>query len=136
MTYWRKGGLNVSTENSGNNRGNLNNLIPHQFKPGESGNPGGRPKKLPITDYIFDQLEKPIPAAMKAKLAPAFAEVFGENATVGEMLAFKLIAQAAKGNMQAMNTIMNRVEGRVSEKVSLSGPESEPVVFRVIRADV
>jgi hypothetical protein len=123
----------VSTENSGKNKGNVNNLAPHQFKPGESGNPGGRPKKLPITDYICEQLEKPIPAAMKDKLPPIFTAVYGDNATFGQMLAFKLLAEAAQGDVRAMNTVLDRVEGKVKPSVGLSGVNDGAVVFRVIR---
>jgi Family of unknown function (DUF5681) len=126
----------VSTENSGKNRGNVENLVPHQFKPGESGNPGGRPKKLPITDYILYQLEKPVPASMKAKLPPTFTEVYGDNATFGEMLAFRLVADAANGNMKAIATVLDRAEGKVTQKMALSGEASEPVTFRVIRVNV
>jgi hypothetical protein len=72
-----------STENSGNNRSNVSNLTPHQFKPGQSGNPGGRPKRQPITDYLIDQLDKPIPLSMKSTLPKTFFDVYGENATFG-----------------------------------------------------
>jgi hypothetical protein len=126
----------MSTENSGKNRGNVNSLAPHQFKPGQSGNPGGRPKKLPITDYVIWQLEKPIPAAMKEKLPPLFTEVCGEDATFGQMLAFKLVAEAAKGDMKAMNAILDRAEGKVRQNVGLSGPDEDALTFRVIRVDI
>jgi hypothetical protein len=118
-----------ATENSERNSENAKNLAPHQFRPGQSGNPGGRPKKLPITDYIIEQLEKPIPAATRAKLPPIFTEVYGDKATFGEMLAFKVIAQAAKGNMTAMNTVMDRVEGKVRQNVALTG---DGLVVRII----
>jgi Family of unknown function (DUF5681) len=126
----------LSTENSDKNRGNLTNLVPNQFKPGESGNPGGRPKKLPITDLIMDQLHKPLPKEIIAKLSPTFSEIYGENATFGEMLAFKLIIQASQGDMRAMNILMERVEGKVTQNLAHSGSTEEPIVFRVIRVNV
>jgi hypothetical protein len=39
-----------------------------KWKPGQSGNPGGRPKKKPVTDYLIDQLDQPIPESMKSQL--------------------------------------------------------------------
>jgi hypothetical protein len=125
-------GADASTENTGQNtrRGKVENLTPWQ--PGQSGNPGGRPRKLPITDYIIGQLEKPIPAAMKAKLPAAFTEVYGDDASFGEMLAFKVIDQAAKGDIRAMNTVMERAEGKVKQSVSLSGEDDNEAVIRVV----
>ena len=109
-----------TTQNSGENSG-VANIVPHQFKPGQSGNPGGRPKKQPITDYLIDQLDQPIPEAMKAKLPPIFVEVYGTDATFGQVLAFKLVAQGLKGDMQAAKEILDRVEGKVTKKLEHSG---------------
>jgi hypothetical protein len=36
------------------------------------------------------------------------------------MLAFKLVAEAAKGDMRAMNAVLDRVEGKVRQNVGLS----------------
>lgn len=125
----------MSTENSGRNRGNVENLKPHQFKPGESGNPGGRPKRLPITDRLLDQLEKPLPARMKASLPELFAEVYGADPTFTDLLAFRLIEASGKGNLKALALLLDRVEGKVPQNVGLSGESAEPVVVRVIRCD-
>jgi hypothetical protein len=108
------------TDNSVNNSG-VANIVPHQFKPGQSGNPGGRPKKQPITDYLIDQLDQPIPEVMKVKLPPIFVEVYGTEATFGQVLAFKLVAQGLKGDMQAAKEILDRVEGKVTKKLEHTG---------------
>ncbi len=126
----------MSTENSGKNKGNVENLKPHQFKPGESGNPGGRPKKAPITDRLLVQLEKPLPARMKAKLPSLFADVYGEDATFTDLLALRLIEACTDGSLKALALILDRVEGKVPQGLRLAGESAEPVVFRVIRCDV
>jgi len=109
-----------STQNSGQNSGHAN-VVPHQYKPGQSGNPGGSPKKQPVTDYLIDQLDQPLPDSMKEKLSPIFVEVYGTEATFGQLLAFKLVAQGLKGDMQAAKEILDRVEGKVAKKVDHSG---------------
>lgn len=110
-------------------------LRAHDFRPGQSGNPGGRPKKLPITDYLKIQLEQPIPPAMlnamRESARSAFLEVYGPSPTFGQMLAFKLVQMAAKGNMLAMNTLLDRTEGKVTQKVS--GEDGGPIEFIVRR---
>ena len=124
----------MAAENREKNRSNVENLIPYQFKPGESGNPGGRPKKRPITDYVREQLENQIPTAMRAKLPAAFVEVYGESATFGQMLAFQMVAKAATGEMHAMREVLDRVEGKVSQR--LASDETNSIQLTVRRIDV
>ncbi len=126
----------MSTQNSEKNSGNVSNLVPHQFRKGQSGNPGGRPKTLPITDHLINQLGKPIPASMRAKLSPIFTELYGDDATFAEMLAFRLIADAANGDVKALKLVLDRVEGKVAQKMALSGAEAEPVMFTLVRMGV
>lgn len=97
------------------------NIVPYQFKPGQSGNPGGRPRKQPITEYLIDQLDQPIPETMKTQLSPIFVEVYGTEATFGQVLAFKLVTQGLRGDMQAAREILDRVEGKVTKKVEHGG---------------
>jgi hypothetical protein len=37
---------------------NPQNVIPHQFKPGQSGNPGGRPKGRRAVDDLLDLIQE------------------------------------------------------------------------------
>lgn len=127
------GGKGLPTENSGDYKGGAANLAPYQFKPGQSGNPGGRPKKLPITDYLVEQLAMPVPPEMKKGIPETFLRLYGENATFGELLAFQVIAKAADGDMKAIHVIFDRVEGKVSQNVALSSSENSEVVFRLTR---
>lgn len=121
----------VPTGNSEENRGRVENLIPYQFKPGESGNPNGRPKKSPVTDHVKDQLEGPIPRAMldsmKEGARAVFFEIYGPDPTFGQMIAFKLVAMSAKGDMMAMRELLDRVEGKVVQKAELTGAGGGPL---------
>lgn len=71
-----------------------------QIKPGEVRNPGGRPKKKPITDAYATLLENELNAK---KLAQAQFD------------------KACAGDTQAAKEIADRVEGKVLQGVRLEG---------------
>jgi hypothetical protein len=58
------------------------------------------------------------------------------SSTFGPMLAFKLVAKASKGDMKAMNAVLDRVEGKVRQNVGLSGANEDALTFLVIRVDI
>ncbi len=82
---------------------------------GVSGNPGGRPKKLPITDVLREELEK------RGK----------HNVMVSRSIARKLIDLALAGNIEAMHLIADRAEGKVPQRVEQSGPDGAPIQFDI-----
>lgn len=73
--------------------------VEHQFKPGQSGNPGGRPKKKAVTEAYERIISDP-------KVAQAIAQ--------------GIIRAARKGNVRAAAEIADRVEGKVSQDVNLN----------------
>lgn len=103
----------------------------YKWKPGQSGNPEGRPKKQPITDYLKGQLEELIPLtmldAMKEGARTVFTEIYGDRPTFGQMIAFKLVQTSAKGDMMAMRELLDRVEGKVAQKTQLTGADDGPI---------
>ncbi len=83
------------------------NLKPYRFQPGQSGNPGGRPKKTPLTDALRALLEKAAPGALKDKdYARAIAEA--------------LARRAARGDVSAIREVCDRVEGKPKQAVELA----------------
>ncbi len=93
--------------NSGNNsgrRGNLQNLKP--FRPGQSGNPGGRPRRGKFANVLESLAEELVPDDPKRR-------------TRKKLLADQIFLQAAKGNVQAFAEIVNRVEGKAVQRVDL-----------------
>lgn len=90
-------------ENSegGKRRGRPQNLVP--WKPGQSGNPGGRPRRKPISDAYTAILE-----AQDAK-----------GVTGAQMIALAMFQQALKGNVQAVREITDRVEGALRQSVDV-----------------
>lgn len=77
-----------------------------QFGPGESGNPGGRAKKI-LTQALRLELAKPFPGDEQGR-------------TYGQVIAAKLVAAAAAGDLQAAREVADRVEGKAAQSVELS----------------
>ena len=49
------------------NNENLEKGARYRFKPGQSGNPGGRPKRRPISECYLELAELPLPEADRTK---------------------------------------------------------------------
>lgn len=76
-----------------------------QFKPGESGNLKGRPKR----DWTWSgELQKAVEKAEKS------------GKTLKEIVANSLIHQAKRGNIQAQKELMNRMDGMPQASVDLT----------------
>ena len=87
---------------------------PFQFQPGQSGNPGGKPK-------IHQTLSMEC-ARLLAKSAPAEALAalrLPPGSTFAEAIAVALCTQAVRGNVSAAREITDRTEGRVPASVDV-----------------
>ncbi len=82
----------------------------HQFKPGESGNPKGRPTGTSLTAIIKRVL----------------AEKDGEGA---ERLIAVAVRQAHKGDFRFWNALIERNEGKVADHISADGKLTVEVVY-------
>lgn len=76
-----------------------------RWKPGQSGNPGGRPKKLHITDAIRAELEREGPDGVPNDAA----------------IARVLVQLARSGNMDAIREIADRTEGKARQRIESAG---------------
>lgn len=75
---------------------NTKGIEKHKFKKGQTGNPNGRPKKLPQLDALI-------------------ADVLGEEKdgkTAAEAILMAMRAKAAKGDVRAAELILNRAYGK------------------------
>jgi len=88
----------------------LANLKP--FPPGVSGNPNGRPKGTGLTGRIRAALDK-------------------EEGKVADALVKAAIEAALNGDFRFWQEIINRVDGKVADKVT--GEDGGPVVVNFIR---
>ena len=86
-----------------NSRANLQK----PWKKGECGNPKGRPKGSGITDKLKKILDEPAKE--------------GSDMTTAEVLARAAIKAAAKGDHRFFKEILDRVEGKVKDKVEVDG---------------
>lgn len=78
-----------------------NKLAPKPFKKGESGNPKGRPHKLPEIDALV-------------------AEILGEDKdgiTAAKAILMKLRAKATSGDLRAAEMLLDRAYGKPKQSI-------------------
>ena len=91
----------------------------NKWKPGQSGNPSGRPRRLPISDRYAAMAELPLPDYVLAALKLSEAERPAIK-TYGDALALSQFRAGIKGKTEAAREITDRVEGRARQQVELS----------------
>jgi len=72
-----------------------------QFKPGVTGNPNGRPKKLPGLDKLL-------------------AEVLGEDLAEAKTILQALVVRAKKGHVRSAQIILDRAFGKETLPIAMS----------------
>jgi Family of unknown function (DUF5681) len=103
------------------------------FMPGRSGNPTGRPRRLPITDRDASIAELPAPDYLLAALELSEAEK-QEIKTYGDALAISQFRAGIKGKTEAAREIADRVEGKARQSVDVSGDITVGLAERIERA--
>jgi hypothetical protein len=93
----------------------MSNPIPNSkpFKKGQSGNPNGRPRKLPELDKLL-------------------ADVLGEEKdgiTAGEAILKALRAKATKGDVRAAEVLLDRAYGKAKQTTETNITTTEPLVI-------
>lgn len=84
------------------------------WKPGETGNPNGRPKKgTPITDFM--------------------RELFHAKPELKAQLVETLMVMALKGDIAAIREIMDRMEGKPTQTNEVQIEEMIPILPHVLR---
>jgi|SRR5579862_923770 len=83
-----------------------------RWQPGQSGNPGGRPRSLSarISDELRILLRSDCPTSTD-----------GQQRTWAEVIALRLCLEAAKGNIHAATEIADRTEGRPPQAFTVGG---------------
>ena len=84
-----------------------------KFKKGQTGNPNGRPRKLPELDKLL-------------------ADVLGEEKdgiTAGEAILKALRAKATKGDVRAAEVLLDRAYGKAKQITDTNITTTEPLVI-------
>lgn len=97
----------------GDKKPKTDHLKPTQFKKGQSGNPGGKPRKPAITAMLREFV---------------FSKDPGTKKLWGERIVEAIAKKAAKGNVAAFAEITNRLDGKPKETVELVEKSKMPGV--------
>jgi hypothetical protein len=92
------------------NNENLEKGAPHRFKTGQSGNPGGRPKRRPVSDRYAEMAELPLPEEERIKYG------LPEGASYGDALVARTFKDALEGNPYAAREIREAIEGKTGQR--------------------
>ena len=93
------------------------------FKPGQSGNPRGRPRKENSLTAILEQLGDLADVSFNGEQIPrkrALAEAIWQKAIVDK-------------DLMAIKYIFDRVDGTPIQAVELTGEEGKPIGFRLVK---
>lgn len=101
--------------------GNQQNIEPHKFKPGQSGNPQGRPKGSLNSKTIL----KKWLSTMTERKNPITKQI--ENMPVLEAATLSVIGKALQGDVYAFNSLIDRMEGKPNQRIEATGAEGGPI---------
>lgn len=112
----------------GNPNPRTDHLKAFEFKPGQSGNPGGRPKKLPITDNYRQICEEVMPEGARKHFNKKYK--IGLKPGVKWERAFAL-AQAYRAMMKTMSLkeIREATEGKALTRLRIEDNDGNAVDF-------
>jgi hypothetical protein len=110
--------------------GRLENLHA-PWKPGESGNPSGRPKRRPISDRYEAFAELELPAEWKKKLRLP-TSILRKIKTLGDLQVLAQFQGALKGKTEAAREIADRIEGKATQRIEAATAAGDEIVIRVV----
>jgi hypothetical protein len=96
----------------------------HRFKPGVSGNPGGRPKRRPISERYAEFAERPLPEKDRIKHGVP------KGGTYGDAFAMVMFKAALEGKADAAREIREAIEGRTAPRQDANSSAELRVIVR------
>ena len=94
--------ITIGIDGGGKLAGSKANLKP--WKPGQSGNPGGRPRKRLIDEALEDLLAS-------------------NDSEAARDVAAALLKRARRGDLRAVQLIAERTQGKPARAIEISGPD-------------
>lgn len=86
----------------------------HRFKPGQSGNPAGKPKgTMSLTANLRALMEKEIDVVDPITKEPG-------KKKIGEVINLRLIANSIKGDARSIKIVQERLEGKPKQEVDVN----------------
>ena len=93
------------------------------WKPGQSGNPGGRPKRTPLIDACREVLSHPVPDDPGGR-------------TYAQAIADKLADMARNGDVEAMRALADRAEGKPRQTIGIENATLKQAFERMSDAEL
>lgn len=91
------------------------NVKPHEFKPGQSGNPAGRPPgSRSLATVLREMLEEEITVRIEGQP--------DQKRPFKEVIIRRLLKAANDGDVRAIQAIFDRVDGKAKEFIELAMP--------------
>ena len=114
-------------------KGNAANLTAPRWKPGESGNPGGRPKKRPVTDEYFQILGEPLPESLRKQINSLFkTELLQKGATFARAGALRrALDSLLEGGWSASKEMREATEGKAPMRMEIIGTEKKVITITI-----
>src|SRR5882724_5696998 len=105
-------------------------LVAYAYKPGQSGNPSGRPKKKPITDEYDEALRVGLPDEIRLQLG------LPRGATMASAIARRMVIRAvdSRDAVNAAREIADRVEGKAAQSVTMKLEVTDKLADRLKQA--
>jgi len=92
-------------------------IRPHQFKKGQTGNPGGRPKTKPVMDELLKLCRKRLTKAQYSQLMVSKGTTWMQIALMG------LLKAVAKGDVHAFDRMREALDGPMEGAVGQGQPQ-------------
>ena len=111
----------------------IERLKPHQFKPGQSGNPSGKPPLPPAMIQARKHNQKKVAELLNSLVNMTDAELekaAGSDSPQLEQMVGAAFKKAKQGEYSALNFILDRLIGRVTEKIEHSLPKPTMIKLR------
>lgn len=98
---------------------NPQNITKHKFKKGQTGNPKGRPKKLPALDKLM-------------------ADIMGEEKngkSAAEAILMAIRAKASRGDIKAAELLLDRAYGKAKQVTEEIGNKDMNLNIKFVKAN-